>query len=337
MNEKIQSSDLISDSAFTAECFKLIAEVLPRDKYVKVKGLGTFKLITVESRESVDVNTGERILINSHPKITFTPDTALRDIINEPFACFETTIINEPPCTENPLASKEAWDNETLADSTVSDEKPNISETDKPTTVEPLSAKQPGQHPTLTVDHTDNPNTQEGQVDVATQEKPSTVCTSPRDFFSWGFICKLLLTIVVCGICYFFNDLSTDSRDTSDTLSPENEAGSAKSTPDAVSMFRHPDRQPPPTPLTRGELAALHPDDPKVTERDTTQLRIVGTLDAHTLEYGETLAGISLRYYGRRCYWPYIAIHNRLSHAHRTLVGTVIQVPRLALKDSDTQ
>lgn len=297
MNEKIQSSALTPDSAFTAECFKLIAEALPRDKYVKVKGLGTFKLIMVEPRESVDVNTGERILINGHQKVTFTPDTTLRDIINEPFACFETTIINESQSVEESPAPEEARDSATWANTTIE---------------------------------------QDTQADVATLEKPAPI-SSPRNFLGWGFFCKLLLAIVVCGICYIFNVFSPDIWNTNDTLSHEATEASLPPSPDAVSMLRRPYNPATPTPLTRDQLTALHPDDPKVTECDTTQLRIVGTLDTHTLEYGETLAGISLRYYGRRCYWPYIAIHNHLSHAHRTLIGTVIQVPQLALNGSDSQ
>ena len=62
---------------------------------VKIKGLGTFKLIEVSDRESVNVNTGERIRIVGHTKVTFTPDNALRDQVNRPFAEFETVVLNE--------------------------------------------------------------------------------------------------------------------------------------------------------------------------------------------------------------------------------------------------
>lgn len=55
-----------------------------KDKYVKIKGLGAFKLIDVESRESVNVNTGERFEIQGHTKVSFTPEPALKDIINKP-------------------------------------------------------------------------------------------------------------------------------------------------------------------------------------------------------------------------------------------------------------
>lgn len=75
--------------------FETIREGLLQDKLVKIKGLGTFKLIEVSDRESVNVNTGERIRIVGHTKVTFTPDNALRDQVNRPFAEFETVVLNE--------------------------------------------------------------------------------------------------------------------------------------------------------------------------------------------------------------------------------------------------
>jgi hypothetical protein len=62
---------------------------------VKVKGLGTFKIIDVEDRESVNVNTGERVLIEGHGKITFVPDAVMKELVNKPFAQFETVVLNE--------------------------------------------------------------------------------------------------------------------------------------------------------------------------------------------------------------------------------------------------
>ena len=65
------------------------------DKLVKIKGLGTFKVIDVEARESVNVNTGERVMIDSHQKLTFTPDAAMKELVNKPFSQFETVVLNE--------------------------------------------------------------------------------------------------------------------------------------------------------------------------------------------------------------------------------------------------
>lgn len=80
---------------FVRSVFEIVQEYLQTDKLVKIKGFGTFKLVRVESRESVDVNTGERIVINGYTKVTFTPDTTLRDEINKPFAQFETVVLYE--------------------------------------------------------------------------------------------------------------------------------------------------------------------------------------------------------------------------------------------------
>lgn len=81
--------------AFVSAFFDVINEGLHADKIVKVKGLGTFKVIDVRERESVNVNTGERVVIESHGKITFTPDPVMRDLVNKPFAQFETVILND--------------------------------------------------------------------------------------------------------------------------------------------------------------------------------------------------------------------------------------------------
>ena len=107
MNEKITLQDLINlfgekqsmskkdAELFVRSLFDLIEEALATEKYVKVKGFGTFKLTEVDSRESVNVNTGERIEIQGHTKVSFTPDTTMKDLINKPFAHFETVVLND--------------------------------------------------------------------------------------------------------------------------------------------------------------------------------------------------------------------------------------------------
>ena len=87
--------------AFVRNVFDIIGQNLLTDQLVKVKGLGTFKMITVDSRESINVNTGERITIDSHTKITFTPDAILRDRVNRPFADFDTVVLNDDTKTED--------------------------------------------------------------------------------------------------------------------------------------------------------------------------------------------------------------------------------------------
>lgn len=107
MNEKITLQELVElfvrkcqwneadAELFVKEFLALIEEALARDKYVKVKGLGTFKLINIEARKSVDVNTGEAIEIKGHTRVSFIPEAGLRDQINKPFAHFQSVLLKD--------------------------------------------------------------------------------------------------------------------------------------------------------------------------------------------------------------------------------------------------
>lgn len=113
MNEKLNIQNLIEMLAekhgmdktdaesFVKEFFQLIEESLESDKYVKIKGLGTFKLIDVDSRESVNINTGERFEIQGHTKVSFIPEPTLKDLINKPFSHFETVVLNDETVLED--------------------------------------------------------------------------------------------------------------------------------------------------------------------------------------------------------------------------------------------
>lgn len=93
----IERNDLSKkeSSAFVNAMFEIIRQALERDRIVKVKGLGTFKIIDVDARESVNVNTGERVLIEGHDKITFVPDTLMKELVNKPFSQFETVVLKD--------------------------------------------------------------------------------------------------------------------------------------------------------------------------------------------------------------------------------------------------
>ena len=80
---------------FVTTFFSLIQEGLERDNLVKINGLGTFKVINVDERESVNVNTGERVVIEGHQKISFQPDALMKEMVNKPFSGFETVVIND--------------------------------------------------------------------------------------------------------------------------------------------------------------------------------------------------------------------------------------------------
>lgn len=107
MNDKLLLQDLVvllakksgitqkDADKFFRELFQLILERIYENDIVKIKDLGTFKLVEISSRESVDVNTGEKIEIPAHFKMTFTPDRSLKELVNEPFAHFESVVLED--------------------------------------------------------------------------------------------------------------------------------------------------------------------------------------------------------------------------------------------------
>ena len=134
MNERLTIQDLIDLLAakqgiskkdaevFVKEFFLLIEQALEKDKNVKIKGLGTFKLIDVDSRESVNINTGERFQIKGHTKLSFSPDTSLRDTINKPFAHFETVVLNAGTVLEDTPVEMEGEEEDAVLDDVAADD-----------------------------------------------------------------------------------------------------------------------------------------------------------------------------------------------------------------------
>lgn len=132
MNERLYQQnfiDLLSEKhgmdkknaeKFIKEFFLLIEEALEEDRSVKIKGFGTFKLVDVESRESVKVNTGERFQIKGYTKVAFVPDNSLRDIINKPFAHFETVVLNENTILEDTPIVETEEDGDDIGEEVVS-------------------------------------------------------------------------------------------------------------------------------------------------------------------------------------------------------------------------
>ena len=105
---------------FLTDFIETVKEGVNADGQLKIKGLGTFKVIGVDARESVNVNTGERVLIESHQKLTFTPDALMKELVNKPFSHFETVVLNdgvdfpnEPEDTEDTEGTEETENTET--------------------------------------------------------------------------------------------------------------------------------------------------------------------------------------------------------------------------------
>ena len=135
---------------FVKAIFDVIQECLDEDKVVKVKGLGTFKIIEVDDRESINVNTGERVLIEGHSKLTFTPDSVMKEIVNKPFSQFETVILNdgvdfpepaiEEPISEEPISEEPIPENPIPEDPILEDPILEDSISEEPIFEEPVAA-----------------------------------------------------------------------------------------------------------------------------------------------------------------------------------------------------
>ena len=99
---------------FLTAVVDVLNDALHYEKQAKVKGLGTFKVIDVKDRESVNVNTGERIVIEGRPKITFTPDSVMKELVNKPFAQFDTVVLNDGVTFEDMPDEVAAEEEETI-------------------------------------------------------------------------------------------------------------------------------------------------------------------------------------------------------------------------------
>ena len=187
MNEKITLQDLINlfsekqgmnkkdAEVFVRTMFELIEEALATEKYIKIKGLGTFKLTEVDSRESVNVNTGERIEIQGHTKISFTPDATMKELINKPFSHFETVVLNEGVELEDtPVETSEEIVQEEIISETILTEEPAIMEEPQPEPIVEIPIKEETiiEEPTIEEQTIDEPISEEPIEEETIVEKP---------------------------------------------------------------------------------------------------------------------------------------------------------------------
>lgn len=158
---------------FIRQFVGVINDGLKSDKSVKVKGLGTFKVQAVSARKSVDVNTGEAIVIEGRDKITFTADTVMRDLVNAPFAQFETVIVNDGVDFSEIDAKHEIDNVETQESTPVADVKPKLVE--EPTTA-PVVESMPVVDQTPVVKPTEESvSIIEEKLDSTVEEKPESI------------------------------------------------------------------------------------------------------------------------------------------------------------------
>lgn len=153
--------DKTTAEAFVRAFFDIIEEGLIDDKFVKIKGFGTFKLVAVSERESVNINTGERFQISGHTKVSFTPDSTMKELVNRPFAHFEAVDLNDDTDTKEFEVIDEEMEEEELDEGDSAD---NSDDQDQDTT-----------------DTAETPNTNEEQEPVVTAATPVTTAGNAQN------------------------------------------------------------------------------------------------------------------------------------------------------------
>lgn len=157
--------DKTTAEAFVRAFFDIIEEGLIDDKFVKIKGFGTFKLVAVSERESVNINTGERFQISGHTKVSFTPDSTMKELVNRPFAHFEAVDLNDDTDTKEFEVIDEEMEEEELDEGDCAD---------IDTTATDDSADNSDDQDQDTTDTAETPNTNEEQEPAVTATTPVT-------------------------------------------------------------------------------------------------------------------------------------------------------------------
>lgn len=392
MNEKITLQDLVellsekndmtkkNADAFLRCMFDLIEEALTNEKYVKIKGLGTFKLTEVDSRESMNVNTGERIEIQGHTKISFTPDTTMKELINKPFSHFETVILNdgveledtpfdiepkveemademvekiieEPQVEVEPVVEVKVEVVEEPVVSPVVDESIPVEEVsesveEEPKEIEAVVDEEPEvsepvdiEEKPVEVEEKVEPIEEEISEEVSipeekVEEKPEIVVPeAPRTENKTTFkvligIIVVLLLIILFGVYWIF--FRQEKVDTNwEYTAPVKETASVVQVEEQQAVKED-------TLLVSEDTMVVQP----VQEEQTMVLpedvvyEITGTITTLTLEPGQTLVKLALKYYGSKNFWPYIVQHNPdvIKDADRVPKGATIKIPKLEPK-----
>lgn len=367
MNEKLNIQDLIdllaekhgmsrkNADSFVKEFFLLIEESLEKDKYVKIKGLGTFKLIDVESRESVNINTGERFQIQGHTKVSFTPDPTLKDIINKPFAHFETVPLNEDTILDD-----------TPVDTGNEDEE-YVEQNVKAAVPEPTVVEDKEEIPAPVAEEEDIlPAVEEDILPAAAEEEeevlPPVEEPEKEDIAPSGdsssmkyFIGIVVFVVLLCGgaVAYlYFPDIFESTSPKQEVKEKSEITAGKESLPDSLIAKENTlpvskDTVAESLTVTTGqkELSETKPQVsvPKKENKkpaaapfkpDSVGYTIVGTETSYTIKEGETLTRVALRFYGTKALWPYIVKHNPgvIKNPDNVPYGTVIKIPKLEKK-----
>lgn len=342
-------------NTFVTTMFQIIQERLETDGIVKVKGLGTFKMVDVEARESVSVRTGERVVISGHAKVTFTPDATMKELVNRPFSQFETVVLNdgvefpdlEEPAEEQPVVEEQpVAEEEAPVIEEQSVEEPIVEE-EAPAVVAPVVSQPVDEQPEAEESVAEEPETEEPVDEEPQEERPSR-------WWRWllGILGVLvLMTLSALGGFYYGIKYSPvgemvrpdtvvihdtimaapiDSVSAVKEAEPVKEAETAKEPEAPASEAKK--EEPKPAPVSEQP-------DPYAQKDERVRLgayRIVGLSHEVKVLAGQTFRSICRAHLGpdMECY---VEVFNDLPRNPKVKEGQVIKIPKLQVKKKRKQ
>lgn len=289
-----------------------ITDGVLQDQLVKVKGVGTFKLIEVEARESVHVHTGDRFLIPAHYKFAYTPDKELREAVNRPFSAFETTEILNPVIGEG-------LEEEVLSP-TAEPEKMNVEES-----VEELLPDREIPLPKSEVKPEETPVKPVESVAAAQSPvQPQMPLSEKRSAGAWlRYVTIALLLVVVAGVFYFIGRNAAyralQMASVSEVKQEQPVTPLKEEPADSLQVASQEE------PLMESESVVEESVKP-VEEPEKPVEEAVKKVVIHR---GDRLTNIALKAYGHKLFWVYIYQHNKalITDPNNVPIGTELILP----------
>lgn len=353
--------------AFTKAFFDIIIEGLEKDGLVKINGLGTFKVTDVASRESVNVNTGEKFEIKGHKKLTFLPADTLKEKVNKPFAMFEPVEIDDSYVDDNNSGTtrdeEEPASDDVLpaAIETVAEDTENAVEPvaianpiENAETPEPAVLEVEEEEKTVSAaNNVEEPAAEECAIAAAPAETEQTTVVSPEKTakgttatepvkksgkgkkIAIALLVVLLIALLAISVPSLLVILAGKKTNVVPAAKIEPAIAATVTKTDTAVVVKDsvtvPVAMPEPVAVYTFELVEelANKRVGAVTVGDTLLYRANGSIEKHIVAENETLTRIALKYYGDKRLWPYIVQYNRLSDPNGLNKGMELEIPRL--------
>lgn len=333
---------------FLKDFIVVVSQGVYADKIVKVKGLGTFKILLVDKRESVHVNTGERFVIPAHYKFSFLPDKELKELVNKPFSFFETTELNEDvnfsDLAESVDDEKEAETEDESVEEMVPDEEIPVAapalepvplEPEPPLPEEPAAQPQAVEEPEHSEPvHPDSQQSEPSDKPLDDSDEPSD---RPRRSSSFLKTITLLCALALAALLGFYLCMKREciqafirgDRSYPTEIMPVDTNAKVPAVTDSIVV---PADSIPEIPEEKADSSLLQTAE----QTPPAQHEVIGRT---TIQSGDRLTLIAREYYGHKLFWVYLYEYNKakITNPNNIPIGTEIEIPAASLYDIDAK